>query len=141
MRITFDIHITGQINIDLPSQAKPHKPKVLSVKFHKKGKFMIGTVALSPLVGSDHVSSRQVVVTLNGTDLQPIEAIDTPAQFTCSDGDTGSIVCTDINAAGSTASEPFPFTASLPLQPPAAPSVVGVTFSGDSATPAARRAR
>ncbi len=102
---------------------------------------MIGTVTLSPLIASDHVSSRQVVVTLNGTDLPPIEAIDTPAQFTCAEGDTGTIVCTDVNAAGSTASDPFPFTAVLPLSPPAKPSVLGVTFSDGGATPAARKSR
>ncbi len=90
---------------------------------------MTGTVTLSPLVATDHVSSRMVVVTLNGTELPPIEAITNAAQFTCSDGDTGTVTDKDINAAGDTTSDPFPFTATLPLQPPTKPAVLGVTFS------------
>ncbi len=90
---------------------------------------MTGTVSLSPLVASDHVSSRQVVVSVNGTELPPIEALDTPAQFTCADGDVIIVVDTDVNAAGSTASDPFNTTATLPLAPPTKPSVLGVTFS------------
>ncbi len=90
---------------------------------------MIGTVALSELIASDHVSSRQVVVSINGVEMPPIEALDTPAQFTCSDGDAVVVVDTDVNAAGSTASDPFSTTATLPLAPPAKPSVLGVTFS------------
>jgi hypothetical protein len=90
---------------------------------------MTGTVSLSPVVPSDHVSSRQVVVTVNATALPPIEAVTDPAQFTCNDGDTISIVDTDINAAGQTASSPFSVVAHLPLQAPTQPSVTGVVFS------------
>ena len=90
---------------------------------------MTGTVALSPVLATDHVTSRQVVVTINGTALPPIEAITNPAQFTANAGDVCVIVDTDINTAGSTASDPFTVTAALPLQPPTKPSITGVTFA------------
>ncbi len=93
---------------------------------------MIGTVALSDLIASDHVSSRQVLVTVNGTALPLIEAISSPAQFVCADGDDVVVIDTDINAAGSSESAPFEVTATLPLSPPSTPSVLGVTFSDGS---------
>lgn len=109
----------------------PHKPRIIRVRFHKprKGNHVTGTVSLSPVVATDHVSSRQVVVTVNGVALPPIEAVTTPAQFTCADGDSIIVVDTDVNAAGSTSSAPFATMATLPLQPPTAPSVLGVTFA------------
>ena len=91
---------------------------------------MTGTVYLSPVVGTDHVSSRMVVVTLNGTTTLPaIEGIDNPPQYTCNDGDSCSAVCTDINAAGQTASPAYVATATLPLQPPTQPTITGIVFS------------
>ncbi len=93
---------------------------------------MLGTVTLTDLVPNEHVSSRQVLVTINGTALPPIEAILSPAQFTCNDGDDVIVTPTDINAAGPTEGAPFEVTASLPLSPPTAPSVVGITFSDGS---------
>lgn len=90
---------------------------------------MTGTVTLSPVVAADHVTSRQVVVTLNGTALAPLEAVGGPVSFPCNDGDSYSIVDTDINAAGSTSSDPATGTCHLPLQAPTKPSIVSVVFS------------
>lgn len=127
-QIRINLTISGTIEF-VPTESNPSKPIVQSVSFTREGSDMVGTVSLSELIASDHVSSRLVVVTINGTDLPAIEALDTPAQFTCSDGDAIVIVDTDVNAAGSTASDPFSTTATLPLAPPAKPSVLGVTFS------------
>ncbi len=128
-QIRVNLTLSGTVDF-VPLQGKPAKPSVLSISFTNNGDgTMTGTVTLSPLVATDHVSSRMVVVTLNGTELPPIEAITNAAQFTCSDGDTGTVTDKDINAAGDTTSDPFPFTATLPLQPPTKPAVLGVTFS------------
>ncbi len=127
-QIRINLTLSGTIDI-VPLLELPIKPIVQNIDFSNTGGIMTGTVSLSPLVASDHVSSRQVVVSVNGTELPPIEALDTPAQFTCSDGDTIIVVDTDVNAAGSTASDPFNTTATLPLAPPTKPSVLGVTFS------------
>lgn len=117
-----------------PIKHAPRKPQVLLVTFrrphwHRKVDLMTGTVSLSPLVPTDHVSSRQVVITINGKPLPPIEALDSSAQFSCAAGDQVAVVDTDINAAGSTASDQFEVTAALPLQAPTKPQVLGVTFS------------
>jgi len=90
---------------------------------------MTGTVSLSPVVPTDHDTDRNVIVTVNGVALPVIDAINGPAQFTCQPGDVVTIVDTDVNAAGSTASDPFTVTAALPLQAPAKPTVLGVTFA------------
>lgn len=90
---------------------------------------MTGTVILSPVVLTDHVIARSVVVTLNGTPLPPIDATTSQAQFACNDGDTGTVVDTDTNAAGAISSDAFSFTAHLPLAPPTKPSVNNVVFS------------
>ncbi len=126
--ITIRFQFSGSIDV-VPLLSIPTKPIIESVKFKLSGGIMTGTVSLSPLIASDHVSSRQVVVSINGTALPPIEAISTDAQFTCADGDAIIVVDTDINAAGSTDSDPFSTTATLPLSPPAKPTVLGVTFS------------
>ncbi len=120
-----------------PPTKPPHQPRILYVRFRrKKGSHkMTGTVTLSPLVATNHVTSRQVVVTIQPADttqppvtLPGIEAITNPAQFTANEGDSCSIVDTDINAAGSTASPAFVIVATLPLTAPTQPSVLSVAF-------------
>jgi hypothetical protein len=120
-----------------PHRSPPQKPVVKAVVFRPHRRYrtffrnhnMTGTVQLSPVVAADHVSSRQVVVTINGTALAPIEASVNPATFTCNAGDAISVVDTDINAGGSTASVPFTITAALPTSPPTQPVVLGVVFT------------
>ncbi len=122
-----EIEIHGSIRFRTP----PVKPFVQSVKFTKKvGSQMTGTVQLSPLVPADNVTSRQVVVTVNGTALPAIEAIATPATFSCAVGDAITVIDTDINSVGSsTPSGVFSITASVPASVPTQPSVLGVTFA------------
>ena len=91
---------------------------------------MTGTVHLDPTIDADHVTSRQVTVTVNGAALPPIEAISTEAVFQCAAGDAIVITDQDFNSAGgSDASDPFSITATLPAVPPAKPRVAGVTFA------------
>jgi hypothetical protein len=91
---------------------------------------MTGTVQLSDTLVGDHVTSRQVTVTVNGAALPPIEAISSPAAFQCADGDAITVVAVDINAAGPSApSATFSTTAHLPVTPPVAPTVTAVVFS------------
>ena len=89
-----------------------------------------GTVSLSPVNAADHVTSRQVVVTINGIANPPAEGVLNPVVFTCNVGDAITVVDTDTNSAGSSPSPVFSTTAALPLLPPATPTVLGVVFSG-----------
>ncbi len=128
-QIRVNLTLSGTIDI-VSLEYAPTQPSVLSISFANNGDgTMTGTVSLSPLVAGDHVSSRLVVVNVAGVDLPVVEALNSPAQFVCSENDAISVVCTDINTAGSTASDPFTTTAILPLVAPTKPSVLGVTFS------------
>ncbi len=108
----------------------PSSGRALAVSFTRKGNQMTGTIALSPVNPADHVTSRQVTVTLNGTALPPIEAVSSPATFTAADGDTYSISVVDSNSVGAAAPGPLlTGTASLPLSVPTPGFATAVVFT------------
>lgn len=94
---------------------------------------MTGTVKLSDLIPAEQVTSTSVVVTVNGTDLPPIDASSTPATFTANPGDTVIINGTDTNSFGTTPfTAPFQTTAPAfppPVGPPTARTVQGVDWA------------
>ncbi len=81
----------------------------------------------TPLVPTDQVSQRLIVVTLNGTDLPPQNAIGGSVTFACTAGDIYSVVETDVNVVGN--SLPSSATAgtvpTIPIVPTAVPTTPG----------------
>ncbi len=121
------------VYIDSPP-SPGHATKVSFTK-SKRGT-MLGTITLSLARPTEHITSRAVTVTLNGTDLPVQEAITIPATFTANDGDTYSISVVDTNSVGSAPpGPPLAGVAALPLTVPTPGFATAVVFSDVAPTP------
>ena len=90
----------------------------------------VGTVNLAPTKPEDHVTSRQVTVTLNGAALPPVEAISVTPTFPCNEGDTYSAVSVASNSVGPAGpSNVVSGTVTLPQLVPSPDVILGVAFA------------
>ncbi len=142
--ITYNLSFNLSINLNrLPSQ-----PRVVAVTFRKDPRMsaLIGTVHLTPLIPSEHATSRPVSIVVTASDgtVAPavvVDMIDPAATFTCNDGD--SVTATpegDLNAFGqSEPGDPFTVVAAATITAaPTIPQVTGVSFV-DAATASAAK--
>ncbi len=82
------------------------------------------------------------VVFASGAPNVTVDMIDPTATFPCQDTDTGTITAVDSNIVGPSpvSDPPFPWNAAeVTVNPPPAPTVLGVTFA-DAAVAAAAKA-
>lgn len=128
--LNINVNMSGTINVTHINP--PTKPKVLSFTFKKVDDQMLVTVILSDTLSTDHISSRLVTIFINDVAIDPIEAVDIPAQFRCEENDNLKGKVKDINAAGETESDILEAVAVLPLLPPTKPSILGFVFSRDN---------
>ncbi len=139
MRITFDFHFHGTIDVERDQPTSPPTPdKILGITFTRATPMAaaVGTVILAPTNPDDHVTSRMVTVTLNGTDLPPIEGITTPPTFPCSEGDTYSAVSVASNSTGpAPPSNIVSGTVALPQAVPSPDIITGVAFAPADVVP------
>lgn len=114
----------------------PRKPSVRAVRFlvninHKGHKHMTGLVQLSIVNAADNVTHRMVSVDINGSPTPIVfDDISGTVTFSCNPGDSCVVTDVDSNDAGSSLpSAPFTAVAPAPVNVPATPSVLGVTFT------------
>jgi hypothetical protein len=92
---------------------------------------MTGLVQLSAVNPTDDVTHRTVTVVINGSTTPIVfDDISGTGTFACNPGDSCVVSDVDSNAAGSSLpSAPITAVAPAPLNVPATPTVLGVTFT------------
>jgi hypothetical protein len=109
-----------------PPKHPPAPGRIIRVVVRRKGHRIMptATVQLAPTNPLDHVTSRLVSFTLNGTLLAAVEAVNAPASFAVNVGDTYSVNEVDSNSVGSAGvSNTLTGTITLPATVPA-PGVI-----------------